>query len=117
MTTLKEDLELIEDALAEYQGEYESDEHPARALAAFRRLFRQTWIPCAERLPGDGDPVFFVAEGRAFSGVFEGENGSAHAYFNHLNEARDGYWHARSVSYWMPRFVDEAPDPPPKAAP
>ncbi len=103
MTTQQEDIDEIEDVLDTY-SQRGTEYGPTRALEAFRRLFRRTWILCAERMPEDGADVFFFAD-QVYAGEFDAGGQGSFA-------APEGYWNAGCVTHWMPRFVAEAPEAP-----
>jgi len=88
------------------------------AVGALRRIStaltrlppKPRWIPCSERLPNEGDPVFFVVDGDVMDGDFEAGIDGGVGWWNYS----DGYWTTPRVSHWMPRYVQPIPDPPAK---
>ncbi len=67
----------------------------------------RAWILCSERMPEHGEPAWFLlTNGQVLPGLFGG------VYWKEVNDHGGGGWHVTAVTNWMPRIVDEKPEPP-----
>lgn len=105
--SLVEDLDLIEAALLEYQSEYREG---APAWEAWKARFSRTWISCSERMPEPGAPVWLHLNG--CRPVVRPGSFTRSGYWLETEHAGGSGWTKESATHWMPRIVDERPEPP-----
>lgn len=67
------------------------------------------WVPCAERLPEDGAPVWFISpRGDVSRGAFASGATQFSGYF-----ISPGWrWASEDITHWMPRVESPMPAPP-----
>ena len=77
----------------------------AEARGEARAQAPSGWIAVGDRMPEDGQAVFFVVEGESTEGHFDTGCGGC------WNDDT-GAWPPSLVTHWMPRFVQPLPAPP-----
>lgn len=70
----------------------------------------RVWIPCSERMPLHDEPVWFcLSHDDARAGWWHDKGNARWIAKDNVGGAG---WAKTAVTHWMPRIVDEPPEPP-----